>query len=128
MSAARPSDEDGFTVVEVLVAFAIAAIGMILAMQIAGETVTGLRRAALWQAEADEAETICLRRIAAGPLAAEIGEGRFADGRVWTLTVSDVRAALPQRRGPAVWRLVLTLGGTDGRPIYTTLVPGKPDA
>lgn len=128
MSAPPPGDEDGFTVVEVLVAFAIAAIGMILAMQIAGETVTGLRRAALWQAEADEAETICMARIASGPLVAGIGEGRFADGRVWTLTVSDVRTVLPERRGPAVWRLVLTLGGPEGRPVYTTLVPGKPDA
>jgi general secretion pathway protein I len=128
VSASRSGGEDGFTVVEVLVAFAIAAIGMILALQIAGESVTGLRRAAFWQTEADEAESICLHRIAAGPLAAGIGEGRFADGRPWTLMVSDVRAALPARRGPAVWRLVLTLGGPEGRPVYITLVPGKPDA
>ncbi|MCJ2015120.1 Tfp pilus assembly protein FimT/FimU [Methylobacterium sp. J-076] len=120
--------EDGFTVVEVLVSFAIAAIGMLLALQIAGETMGSLRRSARLDTEADEAEGICLRRVASGPLSAGLAEGRFADGRPWTLTVSDVRAVLPAHRGPPVWRLVLTRGGPEGPAVYTTLLPGKPDA
>lgn len=122
------SDEDGFTVVEVLVAFAIAALGTLLALQIAGETTAGLRRIASLQVEADEAEGICLRRLTVGPLQAEVSQGHFADGRPWTLTVSDVRPVLPARRGPPLWRLRLTRGGLAGPAIYTTLVPGKPDA
>lgn len=120
--------EDGFTVVEVLVAFAIAALGMLLAGQIAGDTMAGLRRAAVLHGEADEAESICLRRLADGPLRPELVEGRFTNGQPWTLQVSNVRAALRSPRGPALWRLVLTRGGPDGLAIYTTLIPEKPDA
>lgn len=123
-----PGTEDGFTVVEVLVAFAIAAIGTLLALQIAGETQAGLRRVAGLHAEADEAEGICLRRLAAGPLQAGLSEGRFTDGRPWALTVSDARGALPARNGPPLWRLRLSRGGPAGPAIYTTLVPGRPDA
>ncbi|MCJ2070452.1 type II secretion system protein GspG [Methylobacterium sp. J-030] len=42
MSAREPCGEAGFTVVEVLVAFAVAALGILLALQIAGETTRGL--------------------------------------------------------------------------------------
>jgi general secretion pathway protein I len=120
--------EDGFTVVEVLVAFAIAALGMLMAVQIAGDTMAGLRRAAALHGEADEAESICLRRLGEGPLRAEVVEGRFASGQPWTLRVTNVRAALPSPRGPALWRMVLTRGGPDGPAVYTTLMPDKPDA
>ena len=120
--------EDGFTVVEVLVAFAIAAIGTLLALQIAGETGASLRRVAGLRAEAAEAEGICLRRLADGPLQPGLAEGRFTDGRPWTLTVSDARGALPARNGPPLWRLRLTRGGPSGPAIYTTLVPARPDA
>ena len=129
MSLRPASDgEDGFTVVEVLVAFAIAAIGTLLALQIAGETTAGLRRVAGLRAEASEAEGVCLRRLTAGPLQPGLAEGRFSDGRPWTLAISDVRGALPGRKGPPLWRLRLSRGGPAGPAIYTTLVPGRPDA
>lgn len=128
MSARKPCGEDGFTVLEVLVAFAVAALGILLALQIAGETTLGLRRVAALLVEADEAEGVCLRLIADGPLAPAIVEGRFSNGQPWTLTVRDSRPALPARRGPPVWRIRLTRGGPDGAALYTTLIPGKPDA
>jgi len=120
--------EDGFTLVEVLVAFAIAALGILLALQIAGEATLGLRRVAALRIEADEAEGVCLRRIADGALAPATVAGRFSNGRPWTLTVSDSRPALPAHGGPPLWRIRLTRGGPDGATLYTTLVPGKPDA
>ncbi len=132
MSAAGPGrdrdGEDGFTVVEVVVAFAVAALGILLALQIAGETTLGLRHVAELRTEADEAEGVCLRLIAAGPLGPVTAEGRFSNGRPWTLIVTDSRPALPARRGPPLWRIRLTRGGPDGAALYTTLVPGKPDA
>ncbi|WP_267359951.1 MULTISPECIES: type II secretion system protein [unclassified Methylobacterium] len=120
--------EDGFTIVEVLVAFAVAALGILLALQIAGETTLGLRRVAALRIEADEAEAVCLRRVAAGSLSPGIVEGRFSNGQPWTLTVSDSRPVLPARRGPPLWRIRLSRGGLDGAALYTTLIPGKPDA
>lgn len=132
MSAVGPGrdrdGEDGFTVVEVVVAFAVAALGILLALQIAGETTLGLRHVAELRTEADEAEGVCLRLIAAGPLGPVTAEGRFSNGRPWTLIVTDSRPALPARRGPPLWRIRLTRGGPDGAALYTTLVPGKPDA
>ena len=135
MSAAGPgralAGEDGFTVVEAVVAFAVAALGILLALQIAGETTLGLRHVAELRTEADEAEGVCLRLIAAGPLGPVTAEGRFSNGRPWTLIVTDSRPALPAlpaRRGPPLWRIRLTRGGPDGAALYTTLVPGKPDA
>lgn len=119
--------EDGFTIAEVLVAFMIAALGTILALEIAGMTAGGVQRLERRRIAADESEGVVLRRVAAGALRPGLTRGRFSDGTAWMLGVSDARPALGLGRAPPLWRLRLTQDGPSGALLYTTLVPGDPD-
>lgn len=125
--ALRPGDasgEAGFTLVEVLVAFAVAAAASILVLQIAGTTTAGIRRLETLRIAADEAEGIALRRLAEGSLRPDLVQGTFSDGSGWTLSVTDARPALGLGRVPPLWLLRVSRAGPAGEPVYATLVPG----
>jgi general secretion pathway protein I len=119
-------DEDGFTTVEVLVAFAIAAAATIMAFEIAGTAAGAVRRLETRRIAADEAEGVVLRRLAEGPLRPGLVQGRFSDGTPWTLAVLDLRPVLGLGRAPPLWQVRVAAGGSEARPLYATLVPGKP--
>jgi len=116
-------DEAGFTLVEVLVAFALVAIGMVGALQVAGNTGLGLGRVAAVDVVSDEAEGIVALRVAGG-LRAGLEQGAFSNGEPWSLSVSDVGREVGWPQVPPLWRVRLTRGGPEGRLVYVTLVAG----
>ncbi|PIK68884.1 general secretion pathway protein [Methylobacterium frigidaeris] len=120
---AGPCDEEGFTTVEVLVAFGIAAAATVMAFQIAGTATVAVRRIEASRVAADEAEGIVLRRLAEGPLRPGLVRGAFSDGTPWTLAVTDLRPALGLGRMPPLWQVQVT--GPSAVPLYATLIPGK---
>jgi len=120
--ASAGADTEGFTLVEVLVAFAIVALVAIFAIRISGDVIVGGRRVGAVDTLIDEAEGIVQVRAAAGTLRAGIEQGRFSDGRAWTLEATDLGAALGWSNLPPFWRVRLREGGPTGRPIYTTTV------
>lgn len=122
----RDEGQAGFTLAEVLVAFAVASLGALLALEIAGSTATGVRRLEAARAALNEAEGVALRRIAAGPLAPGLIQGRFSDGTAWTLRITDARPALGNARLPPLWQIQVERGPGE-EPLYTTLVAGGRD-
>ena len=114
--------QDGFTLVEVLVAFALVALATIFVIRIGGETAWRANRIGGLDTLIDEAEGIVLLRAVAGTLRAGTEQGRFSDGRPWTLSVVDAGPAIGWRNLPPLWRVRLREGGAEGRTIYTTLV------
>ena len=115
-------DEDGFTTVEVLVAFGIAAAATVMAVQIAGTAAGAVRRIEASRVAADEAEGVVLRRLAEGPLRPGLVRGAFSDGTPWTLSIADLRPVLGLGRVPPLWQVRVSRGGA--APIYATLIPG----
>ncbi|MCF4125465.1 type II secretion system protein [Methylobacterium sp. SyP6R] len=116
-------DEEGFTTVEVLVAFGIAAAATIMAFQIAGTAAAAVRRIEARRVAADEAEGVVLRRLAEGPLRPGLARGVFSDGTPWTLAVTDLRPALGLGRVPPLWQVRVT--GASTVPLYATLIPER---
>ncbi|UHC14765.1 type II secretion system protein [Methylobacterium currus] len=123
LRGAGPHDEAGFTTVEVLVAFGIAAAATVMAFQIAGTAAAAVRRIEASRVAADEAEGVVLRRLAAGPLQPGLVRGAFSDGTPWTLAITDLRPALRLGRVPPLWQIRVT--GSSAVPIYATLIPEK---
>ncbi|TNC14471.1 type II secretion system protein [Methylobacterium terricola] len=116
--------EAGFTLVEILVAFAVVSLMSLMVIRLSGEMTWGGRRIAAAELRLDEAEGIVLLRAAAGTLRAGTERGRFSDGQAWTLCVVDAGPVLGWRDLPPLWRVRLTLDGPDGSLIYATLVAG----
>ncbi len=120
---AGKGDEEGFTTVEVLVAFGIAAAATVMAFQIAGTAAAAVRRIEASRVAADEAEGVVLRRLAEGPLRPGMAQGVFSDGTPWTLTIADLRPVLGLGRVPPLWQVRVT--GPTAVPLYATLIPEK---
>lgn len=116
--------EAGFTLVEVLVAFAIVSIASLMVIRFSGDIIYGGRRVEAAAIRIDEAEGIVLQRTAAGTLRTGLEQGRFGDGQPWTLSVVDTGPTLGWRNLPPVWRVRLTLDGPDGQLVYATLIAG----
>ncbi|KQT49167.1 hypothetical protein ASG52_09345 [Methylobacterium sp. Leaf456] len=114
--------EAGFTLVEVLVAFAIVALATMFVLQIHGDILVRGQRVAAIDIVIDEAESIVQLRAAAGALRPGLEQGRFSNGRIWSLEVADIGPMLGWQNLPPLWRVRLREGGSDGRVIYTTLV------
>ncbi len=128
---AEAAPEAGFTLVEILVAFAVAAAATTLVLQIAGTVAGGVRRVEALRVVADEAEGVALRRLTEGPLRPGLVQGRFSDGSPWILSVADVRPGHGnggqggQARVPPLWLLRVSRAGPGNEPVYATLVPGR---
>ena len=92
-SPRAPRRAAGFTLIEVLVAFAIAAIMLVPLLRIFSGGIGGLarseraERAALW------AETVLAARDRETPLAEGVESGDLPDGYRWRRTVTFYRAA-----------------------------------
>jgi general secretion pathway protein I len=110
--------------VEVLVAFALVALGTLLILRIGLETAARARHLDATDLLLDEAEGVVMLRVAAGTLHAGVEQGRFSDGRVWSLSTIDVGPAAGWHDLPPLWRVRLTEGGPDGQLVYMTLITG----
>lgn len=118
----RAHAEDGFTLVEVLVAFAIVALTAIFVLRIGGEVAVRGQRVLAVDTEIDEAEGIVQLRVAAGTLRPGLEQGRFSDGTAWTLEATDMGPMLGWQNLPPLWRVRLREGGPNGRLLYATLL------
>ncbi|MBY0296792.1 MAG: type II secretion system protein [Methylobacterium sp.] len=128
MTARRPASprgDAGFTTVEVLVAFAIAAAATLTAFEIAGTAAGAVRRLDAARVAADEAEGVVLRRLADGPLAPGVVHGTFSDGSPWALSIVDLRPRLGLGRAPPLWRVRVTRADPTAAPLYATLIAGR---
>lgn len=116
--------QDGFTLIEVLVAFFIAALTLTAAMRVLTEGSGWARRGPAAAIRMEEALSILDTVMAAPSLGPGEQEGVFADGRGWRVRVTDITAAvLPQANGRLL-RIDFFAGG--GTPLLTAAAVGAP--
>lgn len=112
----------GFTLVEVLVAFVIAAMTLTMAMRVLGEGAVWARRGPAAALRMEEAASIMDGLLADPALRPGERAGTFADGQPWQARISDVTAAVVSQGAPArLLRLDLSAGSTAGAPMLSTL-------
>ncbi|KQT69879.1 MULTISPECIES: prepilin-type N-terminal cleavage/methylation domain-containing protein [unclassified Aureimonas] len=119
-----PSDEEGFALAEVLVAFAILALVMLAMMRAFAGTTATLRATAAGEARLELAERIVAERRAEPGLSPGRREG-VEEGLAWTSVVEPVDGAEPRPGFPRLLRLVVAVGrsaGEPAQPVLATLV------
>ena len=124
MVNARDGNEPdaGFTLVEVLVAFVIAAMTLTMAMRVLGEGAVWARRGPAAALRMEEAASIMDGLLADPALRPGERAGTFADGQPWRARVTDVTAAVISQAPPArLLRLDLSAGGAAEAPLLSTL-------
>ena len=117
----RPKRNRGFTLVEVLIAFAILAVVLGVVFRSLSTGLSHERIADLTTARVLEARSILDRLGIDIPLEEGIIEGRMATGEVWTMTVSLAKpAASDENRSATLNAYIaeLQVDGEDGRKVY----------
>lgn len=119
--ARHGGNEAGFTLVEVLVAFFIAALTLTAALRVLGEGAAWARRGPAAALRMEEAASV-LDSLAADP-ALRSGErgGTFTDGQPWRARVTDVTALAAAGGVGRLLRLDLYAGSGGGTPLLVTL-------
>lgn len=117
----RPKRNRGFTLVEVLIAFAILAVVLGVVFRSLSTGLSHERIADMTTARVLEARSILDRLGADIPLEEGITEGRMATGEVWTMTVSLTEPATSDETRSATLNAYvaeLQVDGEDGRTLY----------
>jgi general secretion pathway protein I len=115
--------ESGFTLIEVLVAFFIAALALTSALRVLGEGSRWARRGPDAAAELEEAASVMDTLVAMPKLHPGEQDGSFADGRHWRAQVTDVTGAVLRTSAGRLLRIDLYAQG-NGAPLLVTLATG----
>ncbi len=119
---------DGFTLVEVLVAFAILALVLGAVFRSYSAGLAQERIASEATRRVLEARSFLTALGTDVPLEEGTSEGRFPSGEIWTLTVERVQfegEAADADADPRLYHATLSVTGTDGRAVtLQTLKPG----
>ena len=114
----------GFTLVEVLVAFFIAALTLTMALRVLGEGAGWARRGPAAALRMEEAASVMEALLADPALRPGERAGTFTDGQPWRARVTDVTAAVVSGPAPArLLRVDLSAAGAAAAPLLATLVP-----
>lgn len=114
----RPKRNNGFTLIEVLIAFAILALVLGVVFRTLSSGLGHERTARLATARVLEARSILDQLGINLPLEEGLIEGRLATGEVWTLTVSLVEPAANDKNLTSpinAYLAELSVAGEDGR-------------
>ncbi|MDX7951712.1 prepilin-type N-terminal cleavage/methylation domain-containing protein [Lichenihabitans sp. Uapishka_5] len=114
-------DEAGFTLVEVLVAFFIAALTLTMALKVLGEGAGWARRGPATALRLEEAASLLDATLAEPGLAPGERTGRFADGAPWRLRVVDVTAEVVPGAPAQLMRVEVLAGPRQGPALLSTL-------
>lgn len=124
----RGGREDGFTLVEVLVAFFIAALTLTAALRVLGEGSTWARRGPDSAARLEEAASLLDTLVAAPQLGPGEQDGTFADGRRWRARVTDVTGLVLAKASGRLLRIDLFSQADGAAPILSTAAVVGPAA
>jgi len=117
----RPKRNSGFTLIEVLIAFAILALVLGVVFRTISSGLSHERTARLATARVLEARSILDQIGVSIPLEEGLIEGRLATGEIWTLTVSLLEPAASDEN-PAgtinAYFTELSVAGKDGRILH----------
>jgi general secretion pathway protein I len=114
----RPKQNRGFTLIEVLIAFAILALVLAVVLRSLSSGLSHERTAGLTTARVLEARSILTRVGADFPLETGTIEGRLATGEPWVLTVSLLETEASDSDRPNALNIYLAdlqIDGGDGR-------------
>jgi general secretion pathway protein I len=124
MSFAR--ERQGFTLVEVLVAFTIIALTLTMAMRVLAEGAGIAKRGPAQAARMEEAASIMARLVADPRLALGDTSGVFPDGTRWHVRCTDVTTLVAASSGARLIRIEFFPEPSARRPALVTIALGAP--